>query len=154
MGEKYVEVFYSHVVLGKPWAPLQPLANTIVRSGRDITLDFQVPVAPLAWDTELPEPHQNDLTEWAQGRGFEVRSGTTRLTIESVTLVDGDTVKITTTTDVPAGATLGYAATSDARAIAGYSPRWGKLRDSDPFVGAFTQKAQPNYAVSFELTVQ
>ncbi len=153
MGEKYAEVFYSHVVLAKPWVPLQPLEETVARNGRVITVDFHVPVPPLAWDSELPEPHQMDLTEWAQGRGFEVRSGTTRLTIESVTFVDDDTVQITTTTDVPAGATLGYAATSDSKAIAGWSPRWGKLRDSDPFVGAFTQKAQPNYAVAFELTV-
>jgi hypothetical protein len=48
-----------------------------------------------------------DLTEWAQGRGFELRMGNTRLTIDSV----------------------------------------------DPFAGAFTNVAQPNYSVSFELTV-
>jgi hypothetical protein len=32
--------------------------------------------------------------------------------------------------------------------------RWGLLRDSDPFVGAITKKAQPNYCVAFELAVQ
>ena len=31
--------------------------------------------------------------------------------------------------------------------------RWGLLRDSDPFVGSSTGKAQPNYAVAFELPV-
>ena len=31
--------------------------------------------------------------------------------------------------------------------------RWGLLRDSDPFVGAATKAAQPNYAVAFELPV-
>jgi hypothetical protein len=153
MGEKYAEAFYQHVLLGRPWQPLQPLRETAARNGRVITVDFHVPVAPLAWDEVLPRPHQVDLTEWAAGRGFEVRSGATRLAIESVALLDEDTVQITCAGDVPAGATLGYAASSDAAAIAGVSPRWGQLKDSDPFVGAFTNRAQPNYAVSFELTV-
>jgi hypothetical protein len=153
MGEKYGQIFYEHVLLGSPWEPLQPLADTVIRSGRIITVDFHVPVAPLAWDDVLPRPHQADLTEWAEGRGFEVRVGTTRLAIESVELVDDDTVQINCAADVPAGATLGYAATSDGAAIAGVSPRWGQLKDSDPFVGDFTQMAQPNYAVAFELDV-
>jgi hypothetical protein len=29
--------------------------------------------------------------------------------------------------------------------------RWGLLRDSDPFVGAVTHTAQPNYGVAFEM---
>jgi hypothetical protein len=153
MGEKYAEIFYSHVLLGQLWQPLQPLQNTVTRNGRVITVDFHVPFPPLAWDEALPKPHQADLTEWAQGRGFEVRTGNTRLTIESVALLDEDTVKITCAADVPAGATLGYAATSDGAAISGVSPRWGQLKDSDPFVGAFTQMPQANYAVSFELPV-
>jgi hypothetical protein len=153
MGEKYAEVFYSHVVLGNPWQPLQPLADTVARSGRVITVDFHVPVAPLAWDDVLPKPHETDLTEWAAGRGFEVRMGGTRLAIESVEILDEDTVQITCAADVPAGATLGYAATSDGGAISGFSPRWGQLKDSDPFVGEFTQMPQANYAVSFEVSV-
>jgi hypothetical protein len=153
MGEKYAQAFYQHVLLGRPWQPLQPLGNTVARSGRVITVDFHVPVPPLAWDDVLPMPHQADLTEWAPGRGFEVRVGGTRLAIESVALLDPDTVQITCAADVPAGATLGYAATSDGAAISGVSPRWGQLKDSDPFVGAFTNMVQPNYAVSFELPI-
>jgi hypothetical protein len=153
MGEKYAEAFYQHVLLGRPWQPLQPLADTITRTGRVITVDFSVPVPPLAWDDVLPMPHQVDLTEWAQGRGFEVRTGGTRLTIESVEILDQDTVQITCAADVPAGATLGYAAMSDGAAISGVSPRWGQLKDSDPFVGDFTAMPQANYAVSFELAV-
>jgi hypothetical protein len=116
-------------------------------------VDFHVPAPPLAWDEVLPWPHQTDLVEWAQGRGFEVRMGATRLAIEAVELLDADTVQITCGADVPAGATLGYAAMSDGAAVSGVSPRWGQLRDSDPFVGDFTQRPQPNYAVSFELSV-
>jgi len=153
MGEKYAEAYYRHVVLGHPWQPLQPLRDTITRTGRVITVDFHVPVPPLAWDDVLPKPHLVDLTEWAAGRGFEVRVGATRLAIESVEILDADTVQITLAADVPAGATLGYAATSDAAAIPNVSPRWGQLKDSDPFVGDFTKMVQANYSVSFELPV-
>ncbi len=31
--------------------------------------------------------------------------------------------------------------------------RWSELRDSDPFVGWTTKHPNPNYAVSFEMTV-
>jgi len=153
MGEKYAEAFYSEVMLGQPWQPVQPLPETATRSGRVITVDFHVPFPPLAWDETLPPPHQGGIVEWAQGRGFEVRMGATRLAIESVELVDADTVQITCAADVPAGVTLGYAGTSDGAAVSGVSPRWGQLKDSDPFVGDFTQMPQPNYSVSFELTV-
>jgi hypothetical protein len=153
MGEKYGEAYYEHVVLGRPWQPLQPLRDKVARTGRVITVDFHVPVPPLAFDTVLPAPHQTDLTEWAPGHGFELRTGAARIAIESVTLLDEDTVQITAAADVPAGSTLGYAATSDGAAISGVSPRWGQLKDSDPFVGAFTNMAQPNYSVAFELPI-
>jgi hypothetical protein len=31
--------------------------------------------------------------------------------------------------------------------------RWGRLRDSDPFMGSTTSMPNQNYAVSFELPV-
>jgi hypothetical protein len=150
LGEKYGEVYVQRVVLGNPWQPLQPISAT--RAGNVVTVRFHVPVPPLAWDTTLPNPHQTALTQWAQGRGFELRTGNTRLTISSVQIVN-DTVRITATTTVPAGSTVGYAVTSDGTALAGVSRRWGKLIDSDRTVGAFTGQAQPNFAVAFELNL-
>jgi hypothetical protein len=117
-----------------------------------VTVRFHIPVPPLAWNTTLPNPHQTALTQWAQGRGFELRTGANRLTISSVQIVN-DTVRITATTAVPAGSTVGYAVTSDGTALAGVSRRWGKLIDSDRTVGAFTGQAQPNFAVAFELNL-
>jgi hypothetical protein len=154
MGEKYAEAYYERVVLGHDWKPLQPLASTVARSGRNITVDFYVPKPPLAWDDNLPKPHQTDLAVWKDGRGFEVRGADrTPLAIESVTLLDADTVQITLTADVPAGAILGYAATNGNDAPVNYSPRIGNLKDSDPFVGALTGQVQANYSVAFELPV-
>ena len=150
LGEKYGEVYVQRVVIGNPWQPLQPITAT--RSGNVVTVRFHIPVPPLAWDTTLPNPHQTALTQWAQGRGFELRTGANRLTISSVQIVN-DTVRITATTTVPAGSTVGYAVTSDGTALAGVSRRWGKLIDSDRTVGAFTGQAQPNFAVAFELNL-
>jgi hypothetical protein len=141
-------VFYERVVLGRDWAPLQPVGVSV--SGRVISARFHVPVPPLSWDEALPAPHQAALTEWRAGRGFELRHGSTPLPIESVA-IDGDTVRITSGTDLPPGAVLGYAVTSDGSVAPNRARRGGQLCDSDPMVGATTGQAQPNYAVAFEL---
>ncbi|MGK3992875.1 hypothetical protein [Sorangium sp. So ce1024] len=114
---------------------------------------FHVPVPPLAWDTALPSPHQTAFTEWSKGRGFQVWSGDTRIEISGVE-IDGDAVKITCASNIPSsGVMVGYAATTDGTKMPGGTTRWGQLRDSDPFVGSITGKAQPNYSVAFEMNV-
>jgi len=150
LGEKYGQIYYEKTVLGNDWRPLEP--TTVARIGRVVTVDFNVPVPPLAWDEAIPAPHQTALTEWANGRGFEVRVANTPMEIESVTLA-ATSVQITTAEDIPANATLGYAVTSDGTSTAGLGHRSGQLRDSDPFVGTITGVAQPNYAVAFELPI-
>jgi hypothetical protein len=151
LGEKYGQVFYEKVVLGNDWQPLQP--TRVERSGRVITVHFHVPVPPLAWDDAMPRPHQSAFKEWAQGRGFQVWQGNTRITISGVEIA-GDTVEITCASDLPAsGVVVGYAAMTDGTTMTGGTARWGQLRDSDPFVGATTRVAQPNYSVAFELNV-
>lgn len=150
LGEKYGQIYYEKVVLGNDWRPLQP--TTVTRAGRVITVNMNIPVPPLAWDEGIPAPHQTALTEWANGRGFEVRSGNTPIPIDSVTITDSG-VQITCGADIPAGAIVGYAVTSDGTSVTGLGHRWGQLRDSDPFVGAITGEAQPNYLVAFELPV-
>jgi hypothetical protein len=151
LGEKYGQIFVERVVLGKSWQPLQPLRAT--RDGRLITIAFHVPVAPLTWDRDLPAPHQSGNRAWAPGRGFEVRAGSTAIAIDRVAIA-GDTVQITCAAALPAsGLVVGYAATADVAARSGGTLRWGQLRDSDPFVGAVSGRAQPNYCVAFELDV-
>lgn len=150
-GEKLGEIYFLKVVLGQDWQPLQPIAVT--RSGRDITIRFHVPVSPLVWDNSLAAPHQTDLTEWAKGRGFEVRAGDERIEISSVE-IHGDQVRITCAGELPAhNVIVGYAMTTDGAKPRGRGYRIGQLCDSDPFVGLATQSAQPNYCVSFELPV-
>lgn len=153
LGEKYGEVFYERVVLGNDWQPLGP--TRAVRAGtRGVTVTFHVPVAPLVWEETLPAPHQTTTTEWANGRGFELRSGGARIAIESAAIM-GDTVQLTAAADLPATALIvAYAQTANAAKREGGTVRWGLLRDSDAVVGAVTGQAQPNFAVAFEMPVE
>ncbi len=151
LGEKSAEVFYQRVVLGNAWQPLQPTSAS--RSGRVITVSFNVPVAPLAWDTTLPMPHQASNTAWAQGKGFEVSNGTTPVTISSVA-ISGNSVQITVASDLAAsGVTVAYAFTADAAPRTNGTVRWGLLHDSDPLVGYLSGMPGQNYAVAFQMTV-
>ncbi|WP_437668891.1 dockerin [Sorangium sp. So ce131] len=146
MGEKYGQIYFEKVVMGRDWQPLQP--TRVERSGRVVTVHFHVPVPPLVWDERLPAP-----TAWANGRGFELRQGNTKINISSVE-IDGDSVKITAASDLPAsGLIVGYAMTTNQAPRPNGFPTWGQLRDSDPFVGSTTRAAQPNYSVSFEMSV-
>jgi hypothetical protein len=152
LGEKLGQIYYQMVVLRQVWQPLQP-----VRAERDgthtIVVTFQVPVPPLVWNEDMPSPHQDYLTEWSLGRGFEVRARATEYVITSVEIV-GDTVAITCDSDLPeSDLMVGYAVTSDGTPMAGGSHRWGQLRDSDPLVGLSTGDPLPNYAVAFEMPV-
>jgi hypothetical protein len=161
LGEKYGQVYFERIVLGRSWQPLQP--TTVDRIGRVINVHYHVPVPPLVWDTMLSPPNET-VAAWSAGKGFEVRSGAGPIAISQVAIV-GDTVQITCATDLPAtGVVVGYAMTSggvsfsQTRDAAGTmlwagTLRWGQLRDSDPFVGTMTRRAQPNYSVAFELQV-
>ncbi|HET6150821.1 MAG TPA: dockerin [Polyangia bacterium] len=155
LGEKYGQIYFERVVLGHDWQPLAP--TTVARSdARTITVHFHVPVPPLAWESTFDPPHRA-IPEWQAGNGFELRGPAGHIAIASVALSGDDAVQITAAADLPAtGLFVGYALTGDAVAMA--TPfvgtfRWGLLRDSDPFVGAATQRAQPNYLVAFELPV-
>jgi hypothetical protein len=149
LGEKYGQVYYERRVAGRDFQPLQPLE--LSRAGRSVNVRFHVPVAPLVFDTGLPIPHAT-AAAWAAGRGFEVWQNERRVTIQSVEIA-GDSVVITCAEDIGPGYTLGYAATSDGVLRPGGTRRWGQLRDSDPFVGSTTGRAQPNFAVAFELAI-
>jgi len=135
LGEKYGEVYFQRVVLGRPWRPLEPKSATKV--GKIITVDFSVPVIPLTWDETISPPHQAALSEWGKGRGFEVKNAGGRATIDSVTLVDTKVVITLATDSEAAGWTVGYAMAQDeSGAMAGPTRgRRGQLRDSDPLVG-------------------
>jgi hypothetical protein len=163
LGEKYAQVYFNAVVLGKDWQPLQPIAADA--SGNVINVHFNVPVAPLQWDDTLPPPQQ-EVAAWMNGRGFEVTISGAPETIQSVAITGDkmDTVQITCADAIPAGnVSVGYAFSAVSSMLVETDPtgaetrhgtvRWGQLRDSDPFVGSTTNLPQPNYSVSFYIPV-
>lgn len=150
LGEKNAQVYYQRAVLGHDWQPLQP--TSVERSGRSVIVHFHVPVPPLNWDASFDQPA---ITEWVDGRGFELRTSTANVKISGVE-IKGDSVVVTSDTDLPSsGLIVGYALSSQGvqMAQASKSVRWGQLRDSDPFIGSTSRQNNPNYAVSFELPV-
>jgi hypothetical protein len=153
LGEKYGQVYYQRVVLGNNWQPLQP--TTLERNGAIITVHYHVPAPPLVWETAFQAPHQS-IIEWKQGKGFEVNTSSgERVAIDSVA-ISGDAVIITCASDPGPNARVGYAMVGERSRMTipfGGTFRWGLLRDSDPFEGAITKKAQPNYGVAFEMSV-
>ena len=149
LGEKYGQVYFESMLRGRTWQPLSP--RSACREGDAIRVDFDVPVPPLVWDFELPAAHAT-RREWAAGRGFEVSSRGQPLTIVAVELLS-ESVLIRLLNAPPGPLLVRYAATAEPAARPRGTFRWGQLRDSDPFVGATTKTAQPNYAVTFELDV-
>jgi hypothetical protein len=151
LGEKYAQVYYERVVLGKSWQPLQPMR--VERDGGVITVHFHVPVAPLAWDERMETPHSS-VEEWKAGRGFEVsKADGSKVKIASVEIA-GAAVRIVCGADPGSGALVGYAMVGEKSRMKKPFPgtvRWGLLRDSDPFRGLNTGVQKPNYGVAFEL---
>ena len=153
LGEKYGQIYFERVILGRDWQPLQPTA--VERNGAVITVHYHVPVPPLVWETDFQSPHPS-IEEWKNGKGFEVStSGGDKVAIVSVA-ISGDAVIITCASDPGPNARVSYAMIGEKNRMAAPFKgtfRWGLLRDSDPFKGAVSGKAQPNYGVAFELPV-
>ena len=154
LGEKYAQVYFERVILHKDWQPLQP--TKVERKATTITVQFHVPVGPLVWDTTFEPPHQT-VAEWKEGKGFEVSTAAgQKVAIDSVAIA-GDAVVITCGADPGANARVSYAMIGETKKMAtpfAGTLRWGLLHDSDPFKGSVTGKAQPNWAVAFEMTAQ
>jgi hypothetical protein len=153
LGEKYGQVYYERVVLGKNWLPLQPIS--VERKGLEITVRFHVPAPPLVWENAFQSPHES-VDAWKAGKGFEVSSANGEKVAIASAAISGDAVVITCATDPGPGAMVGYAMIGEHSRMNAPFPgtfRWGQLRDSDPFTGAVTKKAQPNFAVAFEMPV-
>jgi hypothetical protein len=145
LGEKYAEVFDQVVNQGVFWKPVQP--NSVVLSGTQVIVTFDVPNPPLNWDENINPPHQEVHTAWRNGRGFEVKDSTGELTILCTEIVGDDTVIISLEAE-PTGSNLmlRYALTQDGTGIQGGTDlgMHGQLRDSDHLVGYDIQTIAAN----------
>lgn len=112
-GKAMSKVLYE----GQRWIPLMP--KTITSSGTTITAVFWVPVGSLQFDTTAVSAQTN--------RGFELFDPG-GATITAVNITASDTVSITTSQALAAGASLRYAYTAPAATGGGL----GNLKDTDP----------------------
>ena len=91
---------------------------------------------PLAWDTVLPAAAPVRLHGMVAGPRLRAQERQHPHPDQPVAIA-GDTVQITSATDLPAsGVVVGYAFTADGTIRSGGTAHWGLLRDSDPFVGS------------------
>lgn len=136
---------YARIVLeGRRWEPVRP--TTVTHAGSVITAKFIVPTPPLVIDTtRVTDPGDY---------GFEVVDATgAKAQIASIVTSGADTVTITLTGPVPAGARLRYAFTGVPRTCPGRfaGPR-GNLRDSDSTPSQAGTELF-NWAVHFEVPI-
>ena len=154
LGEKYGQVYFERVVLGHDWNPLQP--TKVDRKDKKLFVQFHVPVGPLVWDATLGDPHPS-TAEWAKGKGFEITDEKgAKIAIKSAEINGSDTVVLELESDPGPNLRLSYAMVGEStlrNPQFGATPHWGLLRDSDPFVGATTHAAQPNFCVAFALQI-
>ena len=126
LGEYYGKVMKKVLVDHEPWKPLSPLAVT--RTDNIVTVTFNVPVAPLAFDTDAVAVKEN--------YGFEYfDDSSTPPTITSVALAGPTSISITLSA-IPTGGNkkIAYAYTGILNFGAGRNAPnsvRGNLRDSD-----------------------
>jgi hypothetical protein len=134
LGEKYAEIIDTVVNRRLAWQPLQPTTASL--SGTSLTVNFQVPAPPLAWEPSLEV--STTVSAWSHGRGFEVVDSKGPVTI-SATQISGSSVVLTlAAAPTGTGLRVRYVAYNGCTANCG-NHLVGQLRDSDPFLGADVQ---------------
>lgn len=143
MGDLVAVAMAQHFLEGKPWKPLYP--TSIARSGAVLTVNFNVPVAPLVFDTTNVTNPGN--------YGFEyVDNSNSPVTINSVVLGnDGVSVIITLASSVPGKLRYAYTATIGAAPGPTSGPR-GNLCDSASYQNTYNLLVK-NWCVHFEEVV-
>lgn len=146
LGEYFGKVMKKVLVDGVAWKPTMPVSETI--SGNIIEARYNVPVAPLVFDTTA--------VATATNYGFEYSDSLSSASITNVEIVGGDTVRITLN-QTPTGSNqkLRYAYTSSGTGN-GYSMNpqststvRGNLRDSDVTPSKYQDSNVPSWAGNY-----
>ena len=144
LGGYYGLVYKRVAVDGLTWTPTRPQSAVVV--GNFVNVKFHLMVKPLAIDTVLV-PAQTDY-------GFTlVDSSDSPLVISAVTISGPDTVKITASAPIPAGAKLRYGFNTAVGKSGGYVSGCGNLRDSQGDVVTYYYHPLHNWCVFFEFVL-
>lgn len=144
----YFGLAYKALILdgNTNWQPLKCTASSVASNVLDLTFN---PVGSLAFDTTIVAAQTN------QGFRLFQSDGTTPVTISSVAIVGGNTVRITASGAIPAGAIVRYGFSNPADHTAGVAK--GNLRDSQGdtivFDGGGLNYPMHNWCVLFQRTV-
>lgn len=140
----YLGLVYKRVVFDKKeWSHIKPISHRA--QGKIAEVKFHVPVKPLVFDTDRVTLNTN--------YGFSlVDSSGNSITISSVTLSQGDTVKIIASSNIPAGAKLRYAF-SPVDSLGRVNGTRGNLRDSQGETIKFHDFPMHNWTLIFEYTL-
>ena len=120
LGTYFGKALFNILTKGN-FSPLRP--KSLLRTGRVITIKFDVPVPPLALDTELV----TDPGDF----GFEVYSGDIKLGISSVSVSGIDQIKIVLDDSPESKVTVKYAVGETGNLAGPETGARGNLRDSD-----------------------
>jgi hypothetical protein len=143
LGEYYGKIMKKVIIDREQWRPLSP--DSIVRSNNIIYANFHVPAGQLAFDNTLVSARAN--------YGFEYSDSNSSATINSVEILDADTVKITLS-GTPTGYSqrLRYAYTGTPGSAPGAQNSGsaaGNLRDTDNAPSLYGNTLY-NWAVHFD----
>ncbi len=135
LGQMLGKVCYLVGYMGKAWKPLYPL-SALLRTGNVVTVKMSVPRGPLVLDTvNVPA---------ATNHGFRVFDAAGEITISSVAIVNGDTVRLTLASTPGASPVVEYAWRNDPvngdvgnyDGLGTHAIR-GNIRDSDASLGVY-----------------
>ncbi len=153
LGQMLGKIAYLVGVMGKPWKPLHPLSAK-ARTGNVVTLKMHVPSGSLVLDTTtIPAAAQ---------MGFRVFDAAGEPAINSVSIINRDTVRLVLSRALSGAATVEYAWRDDPvnggqgnYAGTGVHAIRGNIRDSDASKAAYTDAAYPlwNWLVRCSIAV-
>lgn len=136
LGELHGRAYKQTVIDGVPWEPVLPAdydwSYDTASGVLSLVVTFNVPAAPLVWDTTTVTAKTN--------YGFDLRDDNGQIPIRSVAITGGDQVTIRLNGRPGPGARLSYGKYANA----------GNLRDSDPMVSALDGAALHNWCCKFD----
>lgn len=152
---EYHAKVYSALVRGQRWRPVQPKTITIL--GKVIIVNFEVPVAPLVFDTSGAVVTEPSFVTGSL-HGFEFTDGTSSppSIISATVMEDGVSVKFVLSAVPTVGAQWYLSAAYTATANAAGGPTTGPrttLRDSDQTQSVNGYGTLSNWCVSFHQAI-
>ena len=141
LGGYYGMVYKRVVIDGGEWQPLRPIMTH--KTGKVLSVRFNSSTLVFDSTTSPLQPNY----------GFHLLdANNTEITINSVSIINKDTVKIVANTDIPSGAKLEYAFAPQV-GKGGFGGGAGNLRDNESDVVIYQNTPLHKWCVNFSMTI-